>query len=644
MRASVVFTALSSAVYVSAVASDVLPYPRSATPTGSSAIHIVDASNLTDHADQVTLQTLAGVLARNTPGIYTVTAAPGTVDDLKTDASLFWLEQMQSDASSYNNLTFDDTYLHDFHGLLAKEAGVVDGFVKYDPTTNSTNAALIACAASDSNLLAVGSDATAEYLSQELNIPMERDVSNSTPYDMLLADGTMEKLSDRVAVFQPDTGGNAMYLSDYAVFARAPTVEHPAGGSEAAFAVFDHLNTADGVLNAAFGWTGDEHEFVALATKSGAVVHASDFFLNMAFFSNLPNSIDKQTAAHNTKAAQQAEAEAEVEVEVEEAHAMEEKAVHTVAFIMSDGDNLQILQNDFITERFFNSPQRGSLPVSWSYAPCMAVLMPNALEWAMGQLTANDTLSAGPSGVGYAFPQLFPEGADVAYGQATDLLMRASEQSLVNVIGVVPSRQSLTQLVRAEAVTSIVWFEFGPSSMGYSALHGNFDMQEGVPVVAPRLNLWGEGATGDEVGVEGLVNELSAMPKNTSLSAGYSIVVVTPSHNYSDVVRAGELLMAEGGFEVVVPEVLIARLVANTQAKIDCPMPTGTWADQAGDLPKCSLPGDGTCLLQCTRMVGEGRVPVPVRCDLGVCSEDLSLSDDHLNFLCADGSVCPASL
>ena len=111
-------------------------------------------------------------------------------------------------------------------------------------------------------------------------------------------------------------------------------------------------------------------------------------------------------------------------------------------------------------------------------------------------------------------------------------------------------------------------------------------MQEGVPVVAPRLNLWGEDATGDEVGVEGLVNELSAMPKNTSSSAGYSIVVVTPSHNYSDVVRAGELLMAEGGFEVVVPEVLIARLVANTQAKIDCPMPTGTWADQAGDLPK----------------------------------------------------------
>ena len=34
---------------------------------------------------------------------------------------------------------------------------------------------------------------------------------------------------------------------------------------------------------------------------------------------------------------------------------------------------------------------------------------------------------------------------------------------------------------------------------GYSALHGNVDVHEGVPVVAPRLNLWGEDGAGDEV-------------------------------------------------------------------------------------------------------------------------------------------------
>lgn len=83
--------------------------------------------------------------------------------------------------------------------------------------------------------------------------------------------------------------------------------------------------------------------------------------------------------------------------------------------------------------------------------------MPNALEWARSQLTVNDTLSAGPSGVGYSFPQLFPHGASAAYGKATDLLMHASGQTLVNVIGVVPSRESLAQLVQQDAVSSIVY-------------------------------------------------------------------------------------------------------------------------------------------------------------------------------------------
>ena len=91
--------------------------------------------------------------------------------------------------------------------------------------------------------------------------------------------------------------------------------------------VMEHLKTFDG-LSAAFGWTGDEHEFVALATKSGAVVHASDFFLNMAFFSNLPNKVSDGQGQHAGSA------EAAVEDKVEKDKATEEKAVHTVAFVM----------------------------------------------------------------------------------------------------------------------------------------------------------------------------------------------------------------------------------------------------------------------------------------------------------------------
>ena len=57
------------------------------------------------------------------------------------------------------------------------------------------------------------------------------------------------------------------------------------------------------------------------------------------------------------------------------------------------------------------------------------------------------------------------------------------------------------------------------------------------------------------------------------------------------------------GFDVVLPEELIRRMVANTGGKQQCPMPSGRWADEAGNLPKCWLPGDGSCIFECTRIL-----------------------------------------
>ena len=112
--------------------------------------------------------------------------------------------------------------------------------------------------------------------------------------------------------------------------------------SLASYTLFDHLKIADGVMNAVFGWTGDEHQFVSLATRAGAVVHASDFFSNLAFFSNLPNSLNLDTA--DAREASTLETPARVPVAVpraakeeeeEEEQQQEEEAVHTVSFIMS---------------------------------------------------------------------------------------------------------------------------------------------------------------------------------------------------------------------------------------------------------------------------------------------------------------------
>jgi len=74
--------------------------------------------------------------------------------------------------------------------------------------------------------------------------------------------------------------------------------------------------------------------------------------------------------------------------------------VHTVAFVMSDGDNIQWLQGGWRSDEWYGSPDRGAVPIGWTFAPAMESLAPVILDWAKSNATANDTFVAGPSGAG----------------------------------------------------------------------------------------------------------------------------------------------------------------------------------------------------------------------------------------------------
>jgi hypothetical protein len=109
------------------------------------------------------------------------------------------------------------------------------------------------------------------------------------------------------------------------------------------------------------------------------------------------------------------------------------------------------------------------------------------------------------------------------------------------------------------------------------------------------------------------------------------------------------MLDADGGFDVVLPEELTRRLVANTKSKPQCPLPSGKWADQIGDLPKCWFIGDGkSCVFHCNH--GSSGVGgqydddgmAPLACNLSVCN-NLTLAPSKAHFICAEtGTPCPA--
>ena len=121
--------------------------------------------------------------------------------------------------------------------------------------------------------MAVGDNATATAL-EKLGILQVVDLRASTPAQVYAAQKT--KLSTRMAIWQPDDGGKAEHLSDYAVFGRIPTVEHSEAKAATVRAVLAGIDSTK--LSAHMGWTGwDEHTWVASISAVGGYAHASDF-------------------------------------------------------------------------------------------------------------------------------------------------------------------------------------------------------------------------------------------------------------------------------------------------------------------------------------------------------------------------------
>ena len=78
-----------------------------------------------------------------------------------------------------------------------------------------------------------------------------------------------------------------------------------------------------------------------------------------------------------------------------------------VAFILSDGDNLQFTEH--LMRKLWDNPDRGVVPMGWTVSPAMLDAMPGALNYYWKTATNNDNLISGPSGYGYTYPNTWPD-------------------------------------------------------------------------------------------------------------------------------------------------------------------------------------------------------------------------------------------
>jgi hypothetical protein len=291
------------------------------------------------------------------------------------------------------------------------------------------------------------------------------------------------------------------------------------------------------------GWGASEYFTVKRASERQVNVLPSDWVKNLSVYSNMKAEARQKQAL---KSAQDAGAKK-----------------HTLCFVYTDGDNIQWLLNDFLTDRrWFGNENRGQVDIGWTIAPALVELAPTVLkliyERAANTTNGQDYFIAGPSGFGYIYPSFYPaleEGAALH-----NKYMEQADLSIVNLIDSAYSIDAVVPFLRQENIDAVFYYDFSY----YAAQNGRISFFGGKPIIGARYNLWG----GFEDPVS-LAQKINTLPKTTLHETGYTLVPVHNwTHSVDDILECVALL--DSNVQVVAPDAFVQLIKTNlNQQKAD---------------------------------------------------------------------------
>ena len=514
-------------------------YPKSIFPP--TQLYSYDEHFLGD-CDRLALQSLAGMLARQQPRLY----------EPSTTAYQKWLDNMQV----YADININSDYFQNPQGLFQIFKSEIHGFidlVNFNDDTYARDIAITLAAGSD-NLVIASNNCnyiTSDFLSQTLGIPSVQVISDTNENTFSeIWNELRYNLNNNFINFQP--GSKSGNLADWAIFARAATLEwkDPTGSDGKDTKMVLEAVCSDQTLSycsgVATGW-GDEDPFVSSLSKYAVFVHPSDWAVNMAALANVDQSNLLQKQNLNVNYNQQ------------------DTNIHTVTFVMTDGDNLQWLFNDwYASQNWWGNSQRGQVPLGWTFSPSTVDLNPIELDQVLREQTTNDELVTGPSGQGYTFLDSYNSNNLDYYSKVTLESMDRINMDIAVLIGHSSNKKYLNSLLQQSPspLKGVFYWDYinGYANSDPSICY----FQNNIPVIKARYSLWENGNGPYMYGVDQLVQQLSTLTKNINNKGGYSMIPVHAwSHNYDDVVNVVNQLNALGGFDVVSPTAFVDKFVKN---------------------------------------------------------------------------------
>lgn len=320
------------------------------------------------------------------------------------------------------------------------------------------------------------------------------------------------------------------HLRDFGVSRRAFTF---AAGKDAAFRT--ETVRAMGPNALVYGWGPDEYEWVQDLSRANASGIAADWSLNLSALQHLPAGKLRRPRRPLPP---------------------DEPNVHYVAFVLSDGDNIQWLGGGFPGDsKFWASPLRGTFPMTWEIAPILAEVAPRTLRYLYKTAKPTDGFVTGAGLPGYTFPHLQPDPAALA--KQTAPFLRRADVNIASVLnandGDLKDTIPLLELPETEAV---IYKDYSP----YNRRKGEILWHKGKPCISYRCLLWGGLMEPEDVARE--VRALPAAPRTDPHS--YTLVNV---HAWSYGDRGGPLeavrrtiALLPAHARVVTADQLIARM------------------------------------------------------------------------------------
>jgi hypothetical protein len=160
---------------------------------------------------------------------------------------------------------------------------------------------------------------------------------------------------------------------------------------------------------------------------------------------------------------------------------------HYVAFVMSDGDNVQWLTNDFSrSTRWFGSPHRGNFDFTFDLSPALLNTNPVALKYFYEQAAgdASKTFFVTAGGEGLNYPSQVPDVS--GFMDSTIPAMQAVDHNVISVLDDSYTLSSLHQMVERDEVMGLML----KTGAAYAGAGGSIFWHQGKPIVSVKHTLW----------------------------------------------------------------------------------------------------------------------------------------------------------